>query len=201
MKNIIYSLFFLLFYNNSVYAQKNIIKVDLYGTTIMAFSRLWQPRVSYERVLSKDFSIQLTIEKGKYTYIDGATKIYDITGYGIMPEVKFYPFIQKKQAPLGLFFSLDYRYFYFEEHHYKKPYEFTNHGNAHNLGFNVGFKHGSGFSLEYVAGLGMLFGNWNYLAQKEFVPADELHSLDPQLTLRLEVNVGIGWGYKKEANK
>ena len=99
-------------------AQKNVIKTDLFGDLFTSLiAKMPMPKISYERALNKFISAQVSFEYGIYEKGDSHTDLGYLEskdenkGYGIMPEIKFYPFNVNKSAPMGFFISVHYRYY------------------------------------------------------------------------------------------
>ncbi len=98
-------LLFLLICGLSGMAQTNVVSVDMFG---LLHGR---KGISYERSFKTKFSTRLSYENQRYSYgeTNGQT-VYQVRGEGVIPELRFYPFFNKKPAPLGFYFGPSLRY-------------------------------------------------------------------------------------------
>jgi hypothetical protein len=170
-------------------------------------------RPSVEVSLSKRFSAQVTFEKGDYnktfTQLDNDPRVlvYHTYGWGIMPEVRYYPFVGIKPAPLGFFVGLHYRYrsltekYTGEDYFFSKPYggysktyaNITTTGKASNFGIDFGYKYNINVvTLELLAGFGAATGQWQTPNEREHINPDVKNDLSglPN-SFRLEVSLGF----------
>ncbi|MBL7932269.1 MAG: hypothetical protein JNL60_10220 [Bacteroidia bacterium] len=73
-----------------------------------------RPMLEYS--FHRHFSACLTYEKGKFSRITRSTGYmqavdeYNTTGWGISPQLRYYPFTAEKRSPLGFFLGINYRY-------------------------------------------------------------------------------------------
>jgi hypothetical protein len=183
-----------------IFSQKNVLKLDLFGTFVTSITtKMPMPRLSYERTFKDKFSWQLAMECGKYDRIESGSmsyqtaEVYNVTGWGIMPEFRYYPFTQNKTAPMGWFVSTHYRYFSLLEHYFEGPFNIKTKGNVNNFGLNIGFKHGNNIVVgEYLLGLGLSSGKWNDSNDRAQIPSTiDVEDLRNFATFRFEINLGI----------
>lgn len=86
-------------------AQTNVVSVDMFG-----FLR-GRKGISYERSFAKKFSARLSYENQRYSYGErNGQTVYEVSGQGVIPELRFYPFNGKKPAPLGFYLGTSFRY-------------------------------------------------------------------------------------------
>lgn len=126
-------------------AQYNVVKVD--GLSLLFPNpRVFRP--SYERSVGRHFSFLATFETGRYDLGEASAgggmnmiTVYEVTGWGIMPEVRYYPFTGgRKVAPVGFFIGLHYRYKFLKEDYNEYGIHVTSRGHSHDLGVNAGYK-------------------------------------------------------------
>lgn|GEM_PF-1866526 len=198
-------------------AQYSCIKVGVLGVPLKVF------RVAYEVSFLKHFSASVGYEIGEYrtgTYSDFNsplyTRNYSVTnGWGIMPEIRYYPFIRNKPAPHGFFIGLHYRYKSLTEtftgkdysitkptHTSKDTITITSNGIVSNYGIDVGYKATlKYFSIETLIGFGASQGNWKSPNQRDKI--DPLYRASAATfgdAFRLELSVGFVFP-KIKANK
>ncbi len=160
------------------YSQYTAIGFDVPGAL---FSRF---HPSIEHSLNKNFTIGLNYDRGIYAEgttgdFSSQTKIYEVNGWSIMPEVRYYPFTQKKIAPRGFSMGLYYRYGSYRETYTGEDYTqasqaFQNPGNqppnanvitdgsTSVFGISLGYKLNFGpFILEPLVGFGTVAGEWS----------------------------------------
>lgn len=129
-------------------AQYNAFKLDAFGALR---SRLG---ISYERSVGRHFSALLTFERARYaTGQTNQQEVYKLSGYGFIPEVRYYPFTGNKPAPLGLFVGGAFRYAPLKEAYVPAGVQVT--GRVMNAGLNAGYKFNHQQALiEVLAGYG-----------------------------------------------
>ncbi len=191
---------------NFTFAQYNVFKLDAFG---LARSNQRILRASMERSFGKYFSGILYYEYGRfrYSYIETNTwsllpKTTEVTkGWGIMPEIRFYPKFYSKQmwpTPLGFFVGLHYRYRSFVE-----EYNGVNNLNslaqvsiktpakAYNVGVDIGCKLSASYLIiEGLIGFGMSGGTWQTPNERDKIKlATDLDDISN--SARVEISVGL----------
>jgi len=164
---------------------------------------------SLEVNVLKNITAGLYFEKAKYangtesTGFGGSGKeIYKLTGWGIMPEVRFYPFTKKRTAPYGFFGGLYIRYRKLTERFDGVPDNsgFGNHkihietsATAFNNGIAIGYKFIYDVLLaEATVGYGAAWGTWENPDERKEIPKfykTELSGFEN--ALRFEISVGL----------
>ncbi len=197
----------LLFSTFSVAAQLPVAaKIDLVG---IAQQQLRVLRLSIESTISPHFTAVLYYENGKYQagYTSNNTNLYDkeiytLSGWGIVPEARYYPFIKGKPAPAGFFTGLYFRYRSLNEVYNGEP-NGSNGSNkkvhtdtdakAYNDGVLIGYKLlVDVLVLEILAGYGSAWGTWETPNDRTLIPTfnrADLGSSDN--AYRVEINFGL----------
>lgn len=114
------------------YSQYNVLTID--GIKILSSIRGFPSiRMAYERSLNKSFSAVISGEAGTYltgsTTGGGANETYSLSGYGVMGELRYYPFTKNKPAPIGFFIGGHLRYRAMHENYTGPDYTGTNSSN------------------------------------------------------------------------
>lgn len=170
-------------------AQNNVIKTDLLRPL------RGQYFLGYERRLTSLISVSLGVESGRYASasINGFTD-YKLSGFGIIPEVRCYPFNKRRGAPLGFFTGIALRYASFNEVYYPVPFStsarHTNEGNVFNYGVDAGYKFRvRRVAIEILGGLGGgVLSGFDELKSSR-IPYSHLHE-DEKHFYRVELSVG-----------
>lgn len=170
-------------------AQNNVIKTDLIRPLRSQYS------LAYERKLGSFLSVQLGVEAGDYatTSLNGFTD-YTLSGFGVIPEVRWYPFNKRRGAPLGFFTGIAFRYASFKEEYYADPFsgafKDTNEGNVFNYGIDAGYKfRARRIAIEILGGLsGGTLSNFDEVKSAR-IPYSHLHE-DEKHFYRIELSVG-----------
>jgi len=198
-------------------AQYSCIKIGVLGAPLKVL------RASYELSFLKHFSASIGYEIGEYrtgTYSDFSsplyTQNYSVTkGWGIMPEIRYYPFIRSKPAPNGFFIGLHYRYKNLSEtytgkdnsitsptHTSKDTITITSDAIVSNYGIDVGYKATlKHFTIETLIGFGAAQGNWKSPNQRDRIESIyRANAANFGDALRLELSIGFVFP-KIKANK
>jgi hypothetical protein len=120
-------------FTNPCVAQYTAFKLDGFGAL--------QGRLglSAERSFGRHFSALLTFESARYaTGERNQQEVYKLSGYGFIPEVRYYPFTGNKPAPLGWFVGGAFRYASLKEAYAPAGVQLT--GRVINAGLNAGYK-------------------------------------------------------------
>lgn len=113
------------------WAQYNVIGVDLAGSLRGKYS------LTIERSFSDKITGRILIESGVYKKMSPTPNDkYRMTGFGVIPEVRYYLFSGKRIAPKGLFAGAAVRYARFEESYN----QISQNGNIINAGLDLGYK-------------------------------------------------------------
>ncbi len=127
-------------------------------------------RGTYERNIGKKGSLSFSGEYGKYrmastSSINTLGEAYNLEGFGIMNEIRFYPSTKEYPAPFGGFIGLHFRYRYLYETYTDfsaNPVDISTYGHSIKLGFHLGYKVIiNRFGAEFVAGYGLAYNLWN----------------------------------------
>jgi len=138
---------------------KNAISTNSFGVFEQKFDQ------SYERAVSKAFSLCATLEVGNYSVsemsyytMNGSSMVsvsssYKISGAGFAIEGRYYPLEKRKIAPRGLFAGAYYKHLFLKEH-YESPGVVVNENHqAAGIGIDIGYKFGrKNFMFEPLAG-------------------------------------------------
>jgi len=185
-------------------AQKNVL-----GFGCSAYGLV--PRISYERAITQRLTFVMGIEKGKYFtgFSDGLWTYREdnnVKGWGIMPELRFYPFATYKQAPLGFFMGTHYRFRWLTERYFPNSNHFMAEAKAYNYGLNIGYKLNVDYlTFDFLVGIGKSGGTWKTVYEEYYEPGDfegkDLSGLKNYS--RIEVTIGflIPNGYLNKIRK
>lgn len=177
----------------SIKAQYNVIRFDLVG--VMPAIEGGVARIGYERTFGPKFSAGITLETG--TYVKGLRQlgqvnelIYSVKGWGIMPEVRYYPISKKLYAPEGLFVGASYRYRVLEEK-YTDNVSVASDGTAHNASLFIGYKYVyNNFGFETLLGFGSATGAYNTPNDRSLISDEFRKELNANHNaVRLEISV------------
>jgi len=214
---------FLTFNFLTSYAQKNALKFDLFGLT------QGEERLTFERAIGESFSFSLAVEHGNYfskkisSTLDPMypIHIYNIKGFGVMPEIRYYPFKVKDQSLLGFFIGIYGRQRWTKEGYYKfktsddlssmlkaQPLIKTM-GIIYDYGINMGYKIRFSklskalvdrFSLESLIGFGMSTTYWQSGTDRASIPFNMtgLGASSISNHLRFQLSVGYLFGGMKK---
>jgi hypothetical protein len=195
--NIKFAFLVILLFSLSNYstAQYNVFKFDVFGATTDQFFR-----PSFEHTF-KNFSAVVTYELGTYEE-DKSTRsvnygdvIYHLKGWGIIPEIRYYPFHENIISPNGFFIGTYYSYKSLEEYYHDKGFEFTTNGSAWNAGLNTGYKSffGKRVCAEIMFGCGLAGGTFDEPNQRNAIEGDyEASDLDAfSRSIRFEISIGV----------
>lgn len=157
-------LFLLLaFYSFPVFSQYSVGKLDAFGLV----TNLPILRLAYERSFTKTVSLGIGFETGKYASSSTGSitgpmvERYKVTGWGLVPEVRIYPFNAYKPAPIGFFIGSHFRYRSLKEVGDLPGGAKEAKAYAFNFGFNTGYKiRISQFIMDIVLGYGPSGGAW-----------------------------------------
>jgi hypothetical protein len=202
-----YILPLLVFYAFSVSAQLPVVaKIDLIG---IAQQEVRMLRLSIESTVSPHFTAALYYENGKYQagFISSSPnvndkEIYTLSGWGIAPEARYYPFIKGKPAPAGFFTGLYFRYRSLNEVYDGEPngsngsntkIQTNTDAKAYNDGVILGYKFTwDVLVFEILGGYGPAWGTWETPNDRAQIPTfhrADLGSSDNKY--RAEVNFGL----------
>lgn len=163
--------------------------------------------VYYEYAISRKLSVQLGLETGTYVehinwYPTDSGRLnkneYRVKGYGISPELKYYPFNKVKSAR-GLFAGIYYRYRSINEN----EFDYTDHnmkkGTVEDYGVSLGYKLIWGICIiEPLVGYGSSSTEWEnknkYYPINEEIKHLSTNSYNQFGDLRYELNVGFTFG-------
>ena len=160
---------------DETHVARNVISTDLFGfATVLFSSSVFRADISYEYAFNKSFSGTFMIEGGNYNdyEISGGNGVENMSfkGYGITPEIRYYPFTGGKRiAPQGLSFAVYYKYFWLTQHYSGKAYSgqyvvpFEQPGNVMGPGIAAAYKLGRNkLHTEFVYG-------YTFLNSKGFI--------------------------------
>lgn len=211
IKNIFLSIIFTSLASFSV-AQKNVVKFDLFGLT-QGVNRL-----SFERALGKHFSVGINAEYGVYSsnkvIVRGnGLKIYNIKGWGVMPEVRYYFLCKNNSAPLGFFAGVHGRARFVKENYYNNLItsndlpEVKTNGKLFDYGIHLGYKYSwqkfnlkkngiNRFNIEVLAGYGLADSQWSEPNNRGGIPSYIIDKRNKQIwdNLRLQLSIGYLFG-------
>ncbi|MBS1506105.1 MAG: DUF3575 domain-containing protein [Bacteroidetes bacterium] len=184
-----------LFSNPSHAQQYSILKLNVAG---LASNKL---SIAYERTIFKKVSAQVTYQSGVFgrqgqTFSGGE---YKVTGHGIIPEVRFYPFKGEKGMPAGsLFVGIDFRYLRFNEQYIyqnQNPVAFVNLGTLYNYGVEAGYKHSyKRLWVEMLVGYGFGKVTNDYSSNSNLIPTNYTQNFflkNENRFMRWELSVGF----------
>jgi hypothetical protein len=197
-------------------AQNNIVKIDLFGITNGV------NRIGYERAFLKHFSFSVNVEFGLYsnspvTISDSIPKLYNIKGYGFMPELRYY-FGKKQRAPFGFFVGVHARERIVKENFFHKnsfdvySSALANHpdiktnGIITDYGVHTGYKYSwpkskqngiNRMNFEILAGYGLSGRTWKSPNQRNQIPVSIINTANKKIwdQLRFQVSVGYLFGF------
>jgi len=169
-------------------AQTNVIKIDMFG--MLAMNR---KNISIERTFKNKFSARLSYEHQEYaTGERNDQQVYELTGKGVIPEFRYYPFTKNKPAPFGFYIGSSFRYISVNEQYY--PTEVDLSGNVFNYTFISGYStHAERIVFDFLVGYGS--GKVSGLDEDkrneidDFFADDKLDML--KANLRIEVSIGF----------
>jgi hypothetical protein len=191
---IFFTLVFVIYFNDLT-AQYNVVKVDVVSLAAFQF---FHP--SFERSFG-NFSAGISYENGIYdkgTVADAngfEEDVYKIKGWGICPEIRYYPFHKIKLPPFGFFFGPYYTYRSAEEHYNDKGLNVKTKVNSWNAGLCTGYKSSFGGRIifEALVGGGMAGGKFdepnNRIMIDPFYKVDDLDAFNR--SIRAEISIGI----------
>lgn len=186
----------LILYSTSSHAQQySILKLNVAG---LASNKL---SIAYEQTLFKKISAQVTYQSGIFgrqgqTFSGGE---YKVTGHGIVPEIRFYPFKGEKGLPAGSFFvGMDFRYLRFNEQYIgqnQNPIAYVNLGTLYNYGVEAGYKHSyKRLWVELLIGYGNGKVTNDYNSNSNLIPANYTQNFflkNENRFMRWELSVGF----------
>jgi hypothetical protein len=189
------TLFLSLSAQQSYCQQYSVIKINALG---VATHRLG---VAIEYSFKEKMSAQLMFESGQYAQQDDWTTggdNYKVSGYSIIPEIRFYPFRGLQKSPEGLFAGLSFRYLRFTEQylqHYGGGLAYLNLGTLTNLGLDLGYKYSTGkFWIEFLVGYGVKGSlTYDYPANSNFIPSsysNDVFLKEANKFVRAELSLG-----------
>ena len=185
-------------------AQYHSFSVDAFKGLIHT-QRAFKPM--YERSLGKNFSGALSFEIGQYSK-GGPTQSarndrYKLTGFGFMPQFRYYPFTKKRPAPFGFFLGTHLRYRRMDEHYSEVGLKVNTKGNLYDFGANIGYKFFIGiFNLEILLGKGIMWGNFDAPNSRSDIPDWYRQDIE-ELTDNCRIELSLGFHFpkfKKELN-
>ncbi|HEY9084122.1 MAG TPA: DUF3575 domain-containing protein [Vicingaceae bacterium] len=190
---------------SEVFSQSNAIKLDFLGIGGPMF------RPSFERTFGKNFSALITYEIGKYETgevkytsndVTKTEEVYNVKGWGVMPELRFYIPNKRRTAPTGFFMGIHYRYRQITENFTDSrsigeklilsDTTISNDAIMHDYGFNFGYKlvFGGRIGLDLLAGYGYSFGKWKTETDRNKIDSFFAKQMDGfENRLRLEISL------------
>ena len=192
---------------SDVFSQTNAIKIDFLGIGGPIF------RPSFERTFGKNFSTLITYEFGKYetgelehtpsnTEVTRIEEVYNVKGWGIMPEVRYYIPNKRRTAPTGFFLGLHYRYRLITENFIDSKNvnnriilsdtTISNDAIMHDYGFNLGYKlvFSGRIGADLLMGYGYSFGKWKTETDRDKIDSFFAKQMDGfENRLRLELSL------------
>ena len=157
--------------------------------------------IAIEHSFKTKMSAQLMFESGLYAQqnewaIGGDN--YKVSGYSIIPEIRFYPFRGIQNSHEGLFAGLSFRYLRFTEQdlrHYGGGLAYLNIGTLTNLGLDLGYKYSSKkFWMEFLVGYGVKGSlHYDYPANANFIPPNYTNDVflkEAYKFIRAELSIG-----------
>jgi hypothetical protein len=194
-------LILILFNQKDILSQNNVIKIDFAG----AIGGVFRP--SFERTFGNNLSLLATFETGKYQSatsgnLKSQKEVYFIKGWGVMSEIRYYPFTKRKIAPLGFFLGLHCRYRIISESFTDSKIinsspvyadtAITNEGTIFDYGLNFGYKIPLGrLGIDILMGYGNSSGSWKSENNRNMI--DSFHRMnfdDFQNRFRFEIAIG-----------
>jgi len=177
----------------------SVLKTDIIGPIRGHFN------VTYEHSVGKIFAAQLTTEWGNYgeAYDLGGAH-YKATGYGIIPEVRLYPFRAANSWKIQPFVGVDYRYLrFYEAYETSSTFAYMNSGSLQNIGLVGGgrFKY-KRLWVELLMGGGIASSATSDYSQNAFfVPRDLSYEAFLQYEEKyLRVELSIGYFFEKHVD-
>lgn len=209
---IVFISFFILIFTQYVSAQENIIKMDALGLV------QGTQRITYERKIIPQLSALINLENGNYygkrTVVIGNAlgEIYNIKGYGIMPELRFYPFINSNKYD-GIFIGAHYHHRWITENFHinidpvlpdpnNKPLVSTK-GIMKDYGANLGYRYcWHFFVFEALAGFGIVNGAFETPNARDLIydRIKKLNLSENKFALRTQLSIGFTFPYSKKQN-
>jgi hypothetical protein len=138
---------------------KNAVSTNSFGVFEQKFD------LSYERAVSKAFSLCATLEVGSYSVsemdyytMNGGSLVsvsssYKLSGGGFSIEGRYYPLEKRKIAPRGLFAGAYYKHLFLKEHYEGAGVVVNDNHQASGIGIDIGYKFGrKNFMFEPLAG-------------------------------------------------
>jgi hypothetical protein len=194
-------LLMLLSFSTKVLAQQySILK---FNVAALASNKL---SIAYERTISKKVSAQVMYQSGVFghqgqTFTGGE---YKVTGHGIVPEIRYYPFRGDKGLPAGsLFFGMDFRYLRFNEQYRdqnQNAIAYVNLGTLYNYGVEAGYKHSyKRLWVEMLFGYGFGTVTNDYKYNSTLIPNNYTQNFflrNENKFLRFEFSIGFIVGRK-----
>ncbi|MBQ21119.1 MAG: hypothetical protein CMD31_10215 [Flavobacteriales bacterium] len=202
---------------SDVFSQINVVKVDFSNIGVgkmfgLAYNEvIFRP--SFERTFGKNFSTLITYEFGKYetgelehtpsnTEVTRIEEVYNVKGWGIMPEVRFYLPNKRRTAPTGFFMGLHYRYRHITENFIDSKNvnnriilsdtTISNDAIMHDYGFNLGYKlvFSGRIGADLLMGYGYSFGKWKTETDRNKIDSFFAKQMDGfENRLRLEISL------------
>jgi hypothetical protein len=185
-----------------------VVKLDVVGLP----SDLRVIRPSIETTITHNITALLYYENGKYatgTTQQGTSgtphEVYKLTGWGLMPELRYYIFSKNNKAPYGFFAEAFFRFRKVEEKYdgedkttyngssSQKKIHILTYGTAYNDGVDIGYKWARGNLIaELLAGYGVAWGKWEEENDRNQIPEFyKVNLSDATNALRYEISIGL----------
>jgi hypothetical protein len=149
MKKIFLSLALVVFFSAASFAQKNVVKLNLFGLFASSYT------LAYERVLNDKMAVQLTVGYRSYKFADitlGTWNTKDsYSGPTIIGEFRYYVTNASKDVPRGFYVAPFARYA-----SYTEKYESSDASDPTNNSYNYTQK----YTTTSIAGGAMLGYQW-----------------------------------------
>ena len=156
------------------------------------YTSIVQP--SFEFSINRSFSVGLSLEIGKfYSSSINDNQVADMSGWGFMPQLRYYPFTKNKPAPFGFFIGTHLRYRILEENYYLDNVDISTDARTFDAGGCLGYKILLGpLNFEFLFGGGFGGGSFNTPNQRDLIRPDFKDDLNsPDDFLRMEINLGF----------
>jgi len=187
-----------------------VISTNLVGLSFFLLSRpVYNPDLSFEYLFHESLSGVLTVETGNFAeFTSGSLAAYSTSvdehmtfkGWGITPEIRYYPQQGTREAPQGFSFGLYYKYLQLTQDYSGQSIYYFYINSGATAFKQKGTVSGPGIDMAYKAGLAkvhteFLFG-FTFAHASGFIFDDRAGAFKNDrlntgvMTLRLEVRLG-----------
>ncbi len=188
-------------------AQTVCVKYDVFGL-LWIENKVIRPSV--EVAFHKHFSAALSFEKGQFETGYYSTndlkpfKVCHTSGWGLMPELRYYLWTTYTDAPVGIFIGSFFRFRKQTEYYYGPDVtinqsvpvtdiNISTNGTSNHVGIMFGqkFNFYSIFIFEYVLGFGGGRNKWTVPNERYKIPENIAGIRRTEFSLRAEISVGV----------